>query len=135
MQADTLAALTLIPLVEVAWADGRMEDSERKAVLEGAEACGIEPTSPSAALLDAWLEERPDAELLEVWRRLIRAICESLSWEARARLEAAIVGRARDVAESAGGVLGYGSVSDEEERVLETLGAAFQLGHDRDVEA
>lgn len=131
VQADTLAALTLIPLVEVAWADGLMEPSERKAVMEGAQACGIEPASPSAALLDAWLEERPGAELLVMWRQLIGAICKNLSWEARARLQTAIVGRARDVAEAAGGVLGFGSVSDDEERVLAALGAAFEPEADR----
>jgi predicted RND superfamily exporter protein/CRP-like cAMP-binding protein len=128
--AETLIALTLIPLVEVAWADGRLEESERRAVLAGAEACGIDPDSPSAALLRAWLDQPPEAELLALWRRLIRTICASLSYEARARLEAAIVGRARDVAESAGGVLGFGSVSDDEERVLATLGAAFHRGAD-----
>jgi predicted RND superfamily exporter protein/CRP-like cAMP-binding protein len=130
VRADTLAALTLIPLVEVAWADGVMEDAERTAVLAGAQACGIEADSPSAVLLRAWLEERPDPGLFDVWRRLIRTICTSLSWEARERLESAIVGRARDVAESAGGVLGFGSVSSEEERVLQTLGATFHTPHE-----
>ena len=33
---ETLAALSLVPLVTVAWADGLMEARERKAVLEGA---------------------------------------------------------------------------------------------------
>jgi hypothetical protein len=35
------------------------------------------------------------------------------------------VGQARAVAESAGGVLGFGAVSRAEERVLERLGEAF----------
>ncbi len=125
VRGDTLAALTLIPLVEVAWADGLMEPSERDAVLRGAEECGIEPASPSAALLRVWLDERPGPDLFDVWRRLIGVICASISYEARMRLERAIVGRARDVAESAGGVLGFGAVSGEEDQVLDALGAAF----------
>jgi len=135
VRGDTLAALTLIPLVEVAWADGRMEPSERDAVMGGAEACGIDPGSPSAALLRGWLDDRPGPELIDVWQRLIEALCASLSYEARTRLERAIVGRARDVAESAGGVLGFGAISSEEEQVLDALGTAFHRGREEDLEA
>jgi hypothetical protein len=123
--ADTLTALALIPLVEVAWADGRLDESERRAVLGGAQACGIEQASPGAQLLALWLETPPGAELLGAWRQLVGAICRELSVEARRRLERAIVGQARAVAESAGGVLGFGAVSRAEERVLERLGEAF----------
>ena len=55
----------------------------------------------------------------------IDAISRELSIEARLRLKAALVGRAREVAEAAGGVMGFGSVSREEERVLEEMGDAF----------
>jgi hypothetical protein len=33
---DTLAAFALYPLVEVAWADGKVDDAERKAFLQAA---------------------------------------------------------------------------------------------------
>ena len=127
--AETLTALTLIPLVQVAWADGVMEDPERVAVLAGAERCGLRARSPSAELLAAWLEEPPGPELFEVWRELIRGICAELSVEARLRLRREIVGRARDVAESAGGVMGFGAVSREEEQVLANLENAFGIQH------
>jgi hypothetical protein len=39
--SDTLAALSLVPLVEVAWADGTMDESERSAILSAAEDSGI----------------------------------------------------------------------------------------------
>ncbi len=125
--AETLTALTLIPLAEVVWADGVMEQPERLAVLAGAEACGMHPGTPAAELLSVWLDERPGPELLEVWRQLIGGICAELSIEARLRLQREIVGRARDVAESAGGVMGFGAVSREEERVLTQLEGAFRL--------
>ncbi len=36
MRADTIAALSLVPLVAVAWADGEIQDDERSAILQGA---------------------------------------------------------------------------------------------------
>jgi predicted RND superfamily exporter protein/CRP-like cAMP-binding protein len=123
--AETLTALTLIPLVEVAWADGHMDDRERDAILAGAEACGIAPESPGFGLLRLWLDHPPDPSLLDLWRSYIEAVCDALSVEARMRLRDAIVGRAREVGASAGGVMGIGAISRAEERVLGQLEQAF----------
>jgi hydrophobe/amphiphile efflux-3 (HAE3) family protein len=124
--ADTITALTLIPLVEVAWADGRMDARERLAVLAGAEAVGIARDSASFELLRIWLETPPGPEVRLAWQEYIRAVCQELSVEGCLRLRAAIVGRARDVASTAGGFLGVGAVSRSEERVLEALEQAFE---------
>src|SRR4029079_10876336 len=42
---DTLAAFALYPLVEVAWADGKVDEAERKAFLHGAADYGNAPAS------------------------------------------------------------------------------------------
>jgi hypothetical protein len=127
IRAETLAALTLIPLVEVAWADGEMDRRERDAVLRGAESCGIERGTPSHGLLGIWTEDRPAPELVESWKRYIHALCAELSADQRRHLEERILGRARAVAQAAGGFLGLAKVSKEEEAVLDELEAAF--GH------
>ncbi|MCE2391764.1 MAG: hypothetical protein J4G09_09820 [Proteobacteria bacterium] len=115
---DTLAALGVVPLVAVAWADGRVERREREAVLRAAAEAGLDPEDPSYALLESWLEQRPDAELLDAWRDYAAA----LPADVRARLAPDLLARARAVAEAAGGFLGMGSkISGEEERVLESL--------------
>ena len=41
VQLDVLATLSVIPLIAVAWADGKIEKEERDAVLKGAESFGI----------------------------------------------------------------------------------------------
>jgi CRP-like cAMP-binding protein len=123
---DTLAALTLLPLVEVAWADGEMDDGEKRAVLTAATTAGIEPGSASYGMLELWLEEPPKPDLRAAWVDYIRAICSELSVEGRMRLQSVIIGMARNVAEAAGGFLGFGSVSRSEERVLAELESAFQ---------
>jgi hypothetical protein len=126
VRAETLAALTLIPLVEVAWADDRMEKQERAAVLAGAESSGIEAGSPSHGLLKLWLDDRPAPDLFSTWREFIQALCAQLSADERLRLRENVVGRARRVAEAAGGFLGVADpVSKVEKAVLKDLARLF----------
>lgn len=125
IRVDTIEALVLVPLVEVAWADGRMDPRERDAVLKGAEASGFAPGSPGYALLEAWTRERPPAELMESWRTYIAALVQELSADQRWELEEHILARARAVAEAAGGILGLAKVSKEEEAMLAELERAF----------
>jgi uncharacterized tellurite resistance protein B-like protein len=128
IRLDTLAALMLVPLVEVAWADGTMDPREREAVLHAAEASGIEFESPSHALLEAWTRERPPAALYESWRAYIASLCRELSADHRWHLEEQLVGRARSVARAAGGFLGVAKVSKPEEEVIARLEQAFVGG-------
>jgi hypothetical protein len=127
VQPETWAAVAIAPLVEVAWADGKVEDSERRAVLSGAEANGVARDTASYELLEAWLNRRPDGRLLEVWGAFIVDLCAELGDAEIEALKSQILGRARSVAEAAGGFLGLGGkVSPEEEVVLAELGKAFQ---------
>ena len=124
--ADTVAALSLVPLVEVAWADGKMDNREREAILRAAKEAGIDADSPSFELLGAWTAERPAASMMSTWSEYIRGVCGELSAEQRWRLEESLVGRAQSVAAAAGGFLGLGRVSSEEEDVLEKLRQVFK---------
>jgi hypothetical protein len=122
---DTAAAMVLIPLIAVAWADRDLHAAERAAVLAGAEAAGIAKGSASEALLASWLNERPDPELFESWKSFIVAFCADMDVHAVEALRKELVGRARTVAEAAGGLLGYGRISGRERDVLEELEHAF----------
>ena len=103
---ETWLALSLAPLVEVAWADGDVEPAERRAVLAAAEANGVVPGSPSHALLEGWLARRHDARLLQAWGEYIVEVCSRLPTSEREALKRQVVGRARAVAETTGGILG-----------------------------
>ena len=127
IQADTWAAVSIVPLVEVAWADGKFEDAERRAVLSAADANGIGASSPSHTLLQNWLKQRPDGRLLEVWETFIVGLCSELNSTQRDVLKDQLIGRARSVSEAAGGFLGLGNkTSSEEEAVLAKLTRAFE---------
>jgi tellurite resistance protein len=128
IHVDTIEALVLVPLALVAWADGTMDPRERDAVLRGAEASGITRGSQAYELLDSWTVQRPPRELMESWRAYIAALAVELSADQRWALEERILGRAREVAQAAGGFLGMASVSREEEAVLKELADAFGGG-------
>jgi hypothetical protein len=125
VRSETLAALTLYPLVAVAWADGRIDRFERAAVLRGAEACGVAPGSVSHDLLAGWLLQRPDAVVLAAWKALVRELSHQVTPEWRLVFARELLGRAREVADASGGFLALDKTSGEEERVLDELRHAF----------
>ncbi|MCH5375826.1 MAG: hypothetical protein JJ992_17785 [Planctomycetes bacterium] len=126
IRPETLAALTLIPLIEVAWADGKLPKENREAVLEAAEHAGMNPEDDAHQLLEAWLNQKPEAEMLETWRRYVRALCEQLEPSEIDRLKRDLLDRALAVAEATGGFLGIGRVSAAEKAMLEGLAKAFE---------
>ena len=127
IRVETLSALTLIPLIEVAWADGVMDEGERYAVLAGAVSTGIEPGSSSYRLLEIWTLEEQPPDMKELWKDFTRALCGRLSDAEAQRLERNVLGRARAVAAAAGDARDASPhVSDVEEACLEELAAAFR---------
>jgi len=125
LKTNTIAALSLVPLIEVAWADGTIQDNERAAILQGAHGKGLEQGSDGYELLQSWLAKRPDAGLLDAWEAYIKALTGQLNEEQNRLLRNQIVGFAKMVAAAAGGFLGIGRVSKAEEQVLERIEAAF----------
>lgn len=126
LTTDTVAAISLTPLVEVAWADGKLDKKERAAVLEAARQYGLEPGDVSYLLLEGRLAEQPDPDLLETWRAYIRLMSKILDAGTLATLRGEMLGRARQVAEASGGILGLGSkVSKVELAMLDQLEQAF----------
>ncbi len=123
---DTIASVSLIPLVAVAWADREMEASEREAILKAATEAGITVGSAGFAILEKWLGEKPDDHLLESWTDYVGAMKSKLDGAALNQLKTSIVSRAHSVAEATGGYLGLGNkVSETERAVLAKLEAAF----------
>ena len=126
ISADTLTALALVPLAEIAWADGKVEDAEKQAILVAARAAGLEETSGGHRLLESCLSEPPQAKLRKLWEHYVKSICATLSVEERTALRSELLQRARGVAEAAGGIMGLGSrVSKQEEALLSEFARAF----------
>jgi len=123
---ETIVAFGLVPLVEVAWADGEISPKERKAILEAAAGRGVEKGSTTCELLENWLQRKHGPELLQTWKHYVGAIAAQMDAETVNALKERVLGEARAVAEAAGGILGLGfAVSASEEKVLEDLEGAF----------
>jgi len=124
---ETLVSLLMVPLVEVAWADGEVEEKEKQAILSAAENKGIKKGGVEHDVLERWLSHKPDPKLLETWIHYTRALCEQMKPESRLAVKNDLLGRARGIAEVAGGFLGLGNkVSDAEESMLRQLETAFE---------
>ncbi|MGE5840934.1 MAG: hypothetical protein ACM335_01560 [Deltaproteobacteria bacterium] len=118
---ESILAVSLVPLAAVSWADGSLDDKERKAILSAATERGVKPGSANYAMLEVWLKEKPGPALIDAWKKYARGIYEQLTEEERTLMRVNIVGRAREVAEAAGGLLGIGSISPREKAALEEL--------------
>lgn len=124
INAESLAALSLIPLIAVAWADGEMDDGEREAIQKAASESGA--SESVSHLLEGWLSAPPAQNLLDSWKAYIGELKATLDPAARTALRDQLIGGAREVAEAAGGFLGFGNkVSKEEAAVLDELAACF----------
>ena len=127
VRAESLNILTLVPLVHVAWSNGRIEDEERLAILEAAAQVGVRADSPGFVLLNGWLCCRPHRTLIRTWKDYIAAIQKLLSPEAYKALRLSTVNRAKTIAEASGGVLGFLKVSRAEEDAIHELNLAFGI--------
>jgi hypothetical protein len=126
LTSETVAALALVPLIEVAWADGRLDEKERSALLAAAAQSGLSKGSASYQLLEEWLEERPSPQILAAWKAYVADLSRTLDDQAKEALKRDLLGRARMVAEVAGGFLGLGNrISSAEQAMLTQLEQAF----------
>lgn len=126
IHAEMVAALTAVPLIEVAWADREVDEKEREAILKGAEESGVTLTSNCHSILAQWLTHKPGPELLEAWTHYIEGLSETMNQSEMENLKKDLLDRARRVAEASGGFLGLTSkVSTEEQKMLDTLEKAF----------
>ncbi|MFO1063473.1 MAG: hypothetical protein U0892_06365 [Pirellulales bacterium] len=125
ISVESLAAIRLIPLVAVAWADDRVDENESFRILKAAENAQIIEGEPSYELLKRWLGTRPPADLLDTWVEYAKSLAVSLDGESKTNLRKSVTAQAKAVASASGGVLGVGSISPSEKAVLERIEAAL----------
>ncbi len=115
---ETVLALTLVPLIAVAWADGTLDGRERDAIIKAAEEKGVSPETAGHQLLETWLSRRPERELFDSWKQYVRGIWETFTDEERQRMRERTLDWALAVAEASGGFLGVISKVSPSERVV-----------------
>jgi len=125
LDAEALTAIVMVPLVIVAWSDDSIAVEERNAILQAADAEGIETGTVCHQLLERWLEDPPTDELLTAWKNFVQVVVKDFSAEALTAFREEVMGRVKKVATAAGGILGVGSHSASERAAIEDLEATF----------
>jgi tellurite resistance protein len=122
---ETVAALAVVPLVAVAWADGEVDEKERRAILDGLEEAGVAAGGIEHQLVDSWLARPPEPKLLDAWTHYMHGLCERMTEAERLAFRDELLKTASNVAEASGGLGGFFKISASEREVLEQLQAAF----------
>lgn len=129
----TVPLLYLVPLIQVAWAEGSVSKHERQLILEAAHARGIEFGSTAYECLSEWLTARPTEEFFERTLRVISAQLETLPLEERENSKRDLVTYCAKVAEVSGGIIGFlgGShrVCTEERELLVHIATGLGRSH------
>src|SRR5262245_56247270 len=123
--AESLTAVTLAPLIEVAWCDGNVSAEERDAILNAAAGQGITHDSAGFGLLKGWLEQRPDPRIIAAWKDYVQDISRQMPAESVAALKKNMLDRVTKVASAAGGFLGLATISKHEQAKIDELAKAF----------
>ena len=116
--------VALLPLVAVAWADGRVQTPERARILEAAHEAGL-LDGTSGSVLREWLHQRPTQGELELALQIIEALTLRHRGPGadfgKTDLER-IVAQCEIVARAAGGLLDIAfTVDTQETELLEDL--------------
>jgi hypothetical protein len=112
------ALLPLVPLVKVAWAEGRVTKKERQVIFEAAAKMGIVPGTFSYTRLNDWLELDPTEDFYDQSFANLRKNWAGLNPEEKNRRHFELLDRCTMVAEASGGsekfAAGGARISDEE---------------------
>ena len=126
---ETVMLLHLVPLLQMAWAEGSVSDRERDLIIEAARARGIDKDSPADHQLTAWLASRPSDELFEKTLRAVGTILQARPPEEREASQLDLLSRLTAIASASGGILGFGKVSPQEKQVLARISEEMERAH------
>lgn len=123
---DTVILLPLVPIVQVAWAEGSVTDAERALIVKLARERGVAPGSAADRELSAWLIERPSDDVFARATRLIRAMLDQPAAEGPTVTVEDLMRHCEAIAAASGGVMGFGKISSEERALLRQIEAALK---------
>lgn len=123
---DTVSLLPLVPLIQVAWAEGGVSAAERAQIVALARARGIQEGSIADAQLGDWLSTRPRQQVFAGATRLIRAMLAAGSAETHDLTADDLVKYCENIAAASGGMLGIGKVSAEERTALAQIASQLK---------
>lgn len=119
---ETARILHLVPVIQVAWADGKLDDKEREKVLELAEGRGVDSASPAYEFLELLLENQPSKQFFS----RTNAVIAHLVSEGGIESGDSLLELCTAVAEASGGFFGLSSpVNKDEADLIKELATIF----------
>ena len=125
---ETLAVLPLVPIVQIAWAEGGVSQAERDLIVKFARERGIAAGTPADLLLGEWMARKPSDAVFSRAAGLVRAMLDvggasgvAASWSADE-----LIKYAESIAAASGGLFGLGKVSSEERDTLARITTALK---------
>jgi hypothetical protein len=115
---ETVMMLYLVPVIQIAWAEGGVSQKERDLIVKAARSRGITEGTPCDQQLNLWLSTRPSDEMFEKSLRAIRTLLQAQTADARDASEKDLLSLATAIASASGGIVGFGAVSAEERQLL-----------------
>jgi len=95
--------LKLLPLVKVAWADGRITKRERQMIFEALFDLGVDPNNENLKQILGWLELSPNDDFFRESLEKLRAGLDTLPDDERANEKYSLISQCTLVAEASGG--------------------------------
>lgn len=118
---ETAKVFDLLPLVHVAWADGKIQKGERAAIFKVLEQRGIENGTPACQLIESLLEERPTDTYMQESLAVLKETVAGHDDKAESIVDLCVA-----VAAVSGGFLGFGkTIGDEEKALIEQIAKTF----------
>ena len=121
---ETVVLLPVLPVLEMAWAEGGITPAERSLIVSFARSRGVGEHSVADDQLTQWMASRPDGVVFRGAGRLIAAMLSSGSTQEGGSLTPDdLVAYCEKIAAASGGILGLrmGSVSSEEKALLSRI--------------
>ena len=126
LSGELMTAFELLPIIEVAWADGEVDERERRAILSAAQEQGIEEGSRAYEMLERRLREGPQEDARKIWFLYAEALRKTLSPQELETFRNDLLDVCRRVAAASGGLLNISfTVSANEKRVIDAVSRAL----------
>jgi uncharacterized membrane protein YebE (DUF533 family) len=100
---DVEKLLPLVPLIKVAWAEGRVTNREKQMIFEAARRWGITPETASHKKLSEWLEFHPTDDFYNESLQNLKSELQKLKPEDRFLLQLDLLSDCTLIAEASGG--------------------------------
>jgi pSer/pThr/pTyr-binding forkhead associated (FHA) protein len=126
LRRTSAPVLSLLPLIEVAWADGVIQQDERDLILSISR-YQFDFSDDAVDMLDAWLSYRPRQEYLERGRAVLRALAEHAEAGVEVKSLGEVLAFCDDVAKASGGLFGFGRVDQREREALAKIASTLGL--------